>query len=226
MGSTEEGKSMRQFDFYEFTGVITPGVVILVAASFVWPDYLGNVKRLDVSLGGLGLAVMIAYVAGHLLQALGNLLEDGWWRLVGGKPSDWPRSQKHHLLADAQQERLQEQIRCRLGLHGFILDANLPAKQWQSIFQQVYAAVWAENRQERAFTFLGNYGMFRGVAAAALVAAVILMIVQSISVWPTVITFLSVMALAIYRMHRFAVHYARETFVQFLQLPSVDGGTK
>ena len=217
---------MRQFDFYEFTGVITPGVVILVAASFIWPEYLGNVKRLDISLGGLGLTVMIAYVAGHLLQALGNLLEDCWWCLVGGKPSDWPRSRKHYLLADAQQDLLQDQIRSRLALHEFVLNANLPARQWQSIFQQIYAAVRAENRQERAFTFLGNFGMFRGVAAAALVAAVLLLIVQGISGWPTVITFLSVMALAIYRMHRFAIHYARETFVQFLQLPSVNGGAK
>jgi hypothetical protein len=47
---------MSKFDFYEFAAVIAPGVVLLLAGGLIWPDYLGNIQKLDVTLGGFGLS--------------------------------------------------------------------------------------------------------------------------------------------------------------------------
>jgi hypothetical protein len=65
---------MRQFDFYEFAGVIAPGVVVLLAAGLIWPEYLGSIPTRAVTLGGFGSARLIADVVGHLRQGLGNTL--------------------------------------------------------------------------------------------------------------------------------------------------------
>jgi hypothetical protein len=60
--------------------------------------------------------------------------------------------------------------------------------------------------------------MFRGIAAAAIVSTVAVLIVRGWDAWPIALTFAVAAGLGLYRMHRFAVHYARETFVQFLNV--------
>lgn len=47
---------MRKFDFYELAAVIVPGVVLLLAGGLIWPDYIGNIQKLDVTLGGFGIS--------------------------------------------------------------------------------------------------------------------------------------------------------------------------
>lgn len=210
---------MRQFDFYEFAGVIAPGTVVLVAAGLIWPDFLGGIQKLDVSLGGFGLVLLLAYIAGHLLQAVGNVLESVWWKVNGGWPSDWPRTGKGGLLSEPQLAQLQERIRSNLGFADVTLGPNLPSKSWHPIFRQIYAMVRAAGRDDRAHTFNGNYGMFRGIASAAIVAAIAVMVPRDWERWPLAAAFLAAAGLAVIRMHRFAKHYARETYVQFLNMP-------
>jgi hypothetical protein len=72
-------------------------------------------------------------------------------------------------------------------------------------------------------TFNGNYGLNRGLAAG-LPAALALMPTQAAVDWRVVVCVLVGAGLALYRMHRFARHYARELFVQFLQLPERENG--
>ncbi|HFD88117.1 MAG TPA: hypothetical protein ENJ35_10650 [Gammaproteobacteria bacterium] len=215
---------MKQFDFYEFTGVIAPGTVILLAAGLIWPDHLDGLYKFDVTVGGFGLVLLLAYIAGHLLQAIGNLLEFLWWKFNGGWPSDWPRTGKGYLLSDAQIAQLEERVRTDLGFRDVKLDSNLPAKSWHPIFRQIYAVVRAAGRDSRAHTFNGNYGMFRGIASATIVSTIAVLVVKGCEAWPLAVAFSIATGLAIYRMHRFAKHYARETYVQFLALPRTKEG--
>lgn len=212
---------MRQFDFYEFTGVIAPGTVILLAAGLIWPDHLDGLYK--ISVGGFGFALLLAYVAGHLLQAIGNLLEFLWWKINGGWPSDWPRTGKHNLLSEPQMKQLMERVRVDLGLANVNLD-SISAESWQHVFRQIYAMIHAAGRDDRALTFNGNYGMFRGIASATIVSAIAVFAVKGFDAWPLAVGFLIATGLATYRMHRFAKHYARETYVQFLALPRSSGG--
>ena len=46
--------------------------------------------------------MVLAYVVGHLIQALGNLIEQLFWALQGGMPTDWLRTNRHQLLAPTQ----------------------------------------------------------------------------------------------------------------------------
>lgn len=215
---------MRKFDFYEFAGVIAPGVVVLLAAALIWPDYLGSIQKLDVTLGGFGLALLIAYVAGHLLQGVGNLLEEGWWKVMGGWPSDWPRTGKGNLLSNAQLTKLQERIQDDLGYTEFRFGPDLTAEAWHPVFRQLYAVVRAAGRDDRAHTFNGNYGMFRGIVAAASVSTMGVMLALGWGAWPLCLAFLVAALLALLRMHRFAKHYVQETLMQFLSLPPKSGG--
>lgn len=93
---------MRQFDFYEFVGVVVPGAVVLTGVALAWPVEGQPGAVLGISVGGLGTGVILAYAAGHLVQALGNGIEKAWWKAWGGIPTDWVRSGVRPLLARPQ----------------------------------------------------------------------------------------------------------------------------
>lgn len=209
---------MRQFDFYEFTGILAPGATVLTGAVFLFPGWGLPTLIKDTSVGGLGVFVVLAYVLGHLVQAVGNGIESAWWKLWGGMPTDWLRTKPDRLLAPSQITALEKAVKERLGLDDLQI-AHSNAGQWYAVTRQVYAEVAGAGRAARIDVFNGNYGLNRGIGAGLVVVLVIALIN-----WPVDWTFAggvtAALSLAIYRMHRFARHYAREVFVQFLQLPA------
>lgn len=206
---------MRQFDFYEFVGVIVPGAVFLTGIALSWPEG-SKIERLsDLSIGGLGLGVVLAYGAGHLVQALGNMIEKVWWRAWKGMPTDWPRTGVHQLLSTGQITQVEARVRGLLGDENFRLESSLTAREWYAIVRQIYAAVQKAGAAARVDIFNGNYGLCRGLAASFLA------LVPSIALvnwpgWGVAALLLASAAIALYRMHRFGVHYGREVLVQFL----------
>jgi len=207
---------MKQFDFYEFTGVLVPGAVVLLGVGAVYPQLRTAWPNLTV--GDLGFFAILAYIAGHLTQAIGNELERGWWRLWGGMPSDWLRSRKRPLLAPDQLEVLPSALNAQLGLPAPVDIGSLTSAAWFAITRQVYAAIAAARRSDRADVFNGNYGMFRGLATGLLVVAAVVVARHALAQWGVLIGLVIATALATSRMQRFAKYYASEVFVQFLQL--------
>jgi hypothetical protein len=122
-------------------------------------------------------------------------------------------------LSDVQLADLQERVRSRLGFSDVAVGPKLSAGEWHPIFRQIYATVQAAGCDDRVLTFNGNYGMFRGIAAASVVGTVGVLLARGWTAWPLAAAFVVAAALAVLRMHRFAKHYARETYVQFLSLP-------
>lgn len=211
---------MKQFRYYEVAAVIVPGAVLLLAANLLWPGYMDGIPKLDISIGGLGIFVIIAYVAGQLLHSLGNILESGWWCLRGGWPQDRISKGSKYLLSDRQIETLKSRISSDFGYGDITFDKKLVAKDWRPVFRQIYAAVQAAARDERAYIFNSEYGMFRGVAAACLVVVLTTFYVRGWNDGKAIIgAFAGVLFLAGYRMNRFSELYATETLVQFLALP-------
>ena len=214
MKSPGSGIDLPALNFYEFTGIVIPGSVTLVGLGYLFD--LGN---LDVLLtprdfGSLGVHLILAYVAGHLIQAVGNAIEAGYWRLWKGMPTDWPivRAKyndfpsardtiysltNHEVPAGTQEEQLQ---------------------QWRPLVGRVRSSIYASGRAARLEVFNGNYGMFRGLLAAVVVLGLIgwqSTLMGASVLYPVLVT---LAVLAVYRMHRFGMHYAKELFANAAEL--------
>ena len=209
---------MRKFEFYEFVGVIAPGALLLYGLSNIFPDVGALMRDKQLSFGELGLFLILAYVAGHLVQGFGNAVETIWWGCSGGWPTDWVRTGKHKLLAPAQAQMLPARIRDSLRISCPDAVSALGKTEWRSITRQVYAAVQKAGSSARVDTFNGNYGMFRGLVAALLVLLITALAEVGLSKQRLYAVLVVAAGLALLRMHRFGVHYARELFVQFLNV--------
>lgn len=208
----------REFDFYEFTGVLLPGVIGLFGVSILFPEIRSFIWCKEFSLGDFGIAVLLSYAGGQILQALGNVIESIWWKFIGGMPSDWVRTSKRFLISEEQTELLEKILPSVLGINLSKPIKELDKNRWFSITRQMYAAIEKAERAKRVDIFNGNYGLNRGIASALLFVLALCIIYFGTTLWQIEIWLLLGFGVALYRMHRFGRHYARELFVQFLQL--------
>jgi len=213
---------MKTLNFYEFAGLIAPGAVTLFGIALLFPASRGALVGENLSVGEFGLFTILAFVAGHLIQAFGDVIEALWWKAWGGMPTDWVRSGKHKLIADAQKQALATHLHRKLNMKGPVKFEEMSTSDWFGITRQIYAAVGSQERPSvRVDRFNGNYGLNRGIAAALIIISVLTFMFRPMH-WPIGLLTVVGIALALYRMHNFGKHYARELFVQFLQLPEVE----
>jgi hypothetical protein len=184
---------------------------------FYVPQLQDVLGKDGINLGGLGVFVLIAYATGHLLGAIGNLIEAVHWRTRGGMPTSWIVGTRPRLLSPEQIARLEAVVRKRLGLDIGLLD-TFNAEAWLPISRQIDADVQTHGKNSRMETFNGNYGLSRGLCAAMVALAVGSQLLQPRR-WFVSLTFAAVSAAYLYRMHRFGVRYARELYSEFLLLP-------
>lgn len=205
----------KEFSFYEFTGTVIPGSTLILGLAFAHHPLRDFLVSDKFGAGHLGLFLVASYIAGQLVQGIGNLLEKLLWAFRG-MPSSWIRRAKPPYLSDAQTKRLREVLTTLMGHEVGPLE-NLDARACRGITGQLYAKLEKEGRAQRIDIFNGNYGLFRGIASALLVVVAVMSFKHGLWTQSTAIM-AGVFVVALMRMHRFGVHYASEMYRQALNL--------
>jgi hypothetical protein len=100
---------VRYFDAYEIIGVITPGVVVALLLTMEWPSFRTMLGEKGLSIGDFGLFILVAFVLGHLIQAVGNVLEPIIW-FPFGLPTNWVRGTNQNLVTPEQRKALEKAV--------------------------------------------------------------------------------------------------------------------
>jgi hypothetical protein len=214
--------NVKKPTFYEQVGIIIPGAVLLFGLIIFIPTLRDFIMKDGVTVGQLGIFLLLSYAAGNLVAALGNVGENLMWRVAGGMPSEWIIKSETTLISPQQSELIEKKIRTRLGVVIGSL-RGLDRKVWWPISRQIYSDVQRHGSPDRIDTFNGNYGLNRGLAAACLILACVAATQQS---WPACGSLLAITTVYAYRAYRFGVHYARELYLQFLTISDTAAATK
>ena len=205
----------KSFDAYEVIGVITPGSVVTLLMALQWPEFRALLGQQGLSVGGLGVFVVTCFVVGHLVQAAGNLVDGLVWA-ARGLPTAWVRRPDQHLITPAQRDQLQARI---AAMEPGVADiAALNRAAWRGVTARMYARVSAAGRTGRIDICNRTYGLSRGLAAAFLASGVWLTIDAGKPTSHAVLAW-SLSAVALFRMVRAGVHYARSLLIAFIDLP-------
>ncbi|MCK1285437.1 hypothetical protein IVB41_16075 [Bradyrhizobium sp. 44] len=197
---------------YEQLGIIIPGSILMFGLVLYYPELKLLTTKDAFSVGELGLFVLIAYAAGHLVAAIANALEKlFWWN---GMPSDWVTHDPPALLSADQVENLRTKVGTRLNIT-IAKMAGYDQKKWWPVSRQIYADVGKSGKPDRIDTFNGNYGLNRGFASSCLVLTVVALAHAD---WLIAVGLFAAACIYGYRAYRFGVHYARELYLQFLVL--------
>lgn len=205
----------KSFDAYEVIGVITPGSVVTLLMALQWPEFRALLGQEGLSVGGLGVFVVTCFVVGHLVQAAGNLVDGLVW-MPRGLPTAWVRHPHQQLITPAQREQLQARI---VAMEPGAADiAVLDRAAWRGVTARMYGRVNTAGRAGRIDICNRTYGLSRGLAAAFLVSGVWLAIDAAKPTSPAILAW-SLAAVALFRMVRAGVHYARSLLIAFIDLP-------
>ncbi len=217
---------MNLLNYYEIMGVAVPGAALLIGlAFFTKPEWTDLVFSKDFGIANLSVFLVVAYVAGQFIQAFGNVLEKIYWFFGGDMPTFWVlASSKKRLLFDDQVHRLGTKIESKLNLKDIAqtlgpYDKDAPAvdgEYWFSVISEIYGYVKKNGDVYRIDRFNANYGLNRGMAAAAIVIASAIVVLGCDSWIRFFLFLLGVTLIFLYRMQRFGKTYAQELFSQFL----------
>ncbi len=197
---------------YELIGVTAPGAVALFGLTLLFPELNTVFSRQGFSVGDFGLFLVLSFVAGHVVQGIGNLLETVLWRPFGGMPTDWLIKNPERLLHPAQLERLKRAVQTDFGC----VLGSVSRRDWGAIVREMYVVVQNARLNERVDSFNRAYGLMRGVTAA-FASLMLIALLVSWSHWKAVVVVLVVMLVAGYRMFRFGRRYGRELVVSYLR---------
>ena len=204
----------KTFDFYEFAGLIVPGVLLQVGIGALWPKSAVSDILLPTSVAGALVNIVSAYAVGHLIQAVANIVESLYWSFWGGLPTDWIITRPKRAVRPGAVEDAIRVSRFK----GKVMDV----KEWHSILASARAKVYDSQKDNRISVFNGNYSLFRGICVCGLVFIS--------SVWasaysqPVLYAVLVVITgLSVYHMHHFAVLYARELHACIANIANEEG---
>lgn len=208
------GDTAKAFDAYEVIGVITPGTVVALMLALEWPAFRVLMGTDGLSIGDLGLFVLVAFVLGHLIQAVGNLVEFVVWPF-GGLPTNWVRAADQTIVSAAQRDLLKQ----RIGeMEGVAVDiAKCKRAAWRAMMSRAYGRVRAAGRSYMIDAANRTYGMCRGLTAAIAVSLV-WYVVFGEGACAVILGLAAALAAAVWRMRRAGTHYARSLLQTFIDL--------
>jgi hypothetical protein len=156
---------IERFNFYDVYGYLIPGAVL---AGVIWiPHALVQLIALPADLTSAVVAIVVAYVAGHVLQIVAAKVVPATQPFPTGQgvvhryPSDRLLDDDDTTLAPKMKRQLIELIQRR-----FPLDVNLPTDR-ATAFLLCRNSVIAGKTASYVEQFQGMYVLMRGIASAA-----------------------------------------------------------
>lgn len=207
---------MNERTFNEHFSILVSGSVFLLGVTLQVPQLLILFGKDGITLGGLGLFVVVGYAAGHLIAVLGNIIEN-FVTLVFGSPSSFATFDPPRLLNSQHVTQIEERLRGRLGLK---IDriTGMNRDVWRPVSEQIYLDVAANNPGRIEATY-GSYSINRDLCATCLAVAVATALLAS-EHWLLAIGLGATALIYAHRMRRLDVRFSRELLLRFLALPA------
>lgn len=207
---------MNEGRLAEEAGILVAGSVFLLGTVLQVPAVLDLVFREGVSVGELGVFLIVAYATGQVVATFGNVVANTVSLAIGAS-WDLPTYDPPRLLSAQQVQQVEERLRGRLGLKVDRI-VGIGRADWRPIAERIYFDVLGHD-PGRLRSNYAAYCLNRdlGAALAALAAITVL---ASPDRWPISVGLAAITLVFVFRMRELDLRFAREMFHRFLALPA------
>ncbi len=222
----------QKFTYYDIVAHLVPGTIILslIALSANLFGFSFPTAFSDTAKFGVGLA--LAYVIGHVLQAISSQFESFYEERWGGKPSVKLLSSKTEYFAEKHRKELLEKLQAY-----FKSDSASSNEDYQQLFSHAAALVNKEGIG-RVNLFNASYALHRVILTTGIIGilTVALLLLLSINAWAillskpttnmllyTLVFTVAGVAVEFYRTKQRGYYFAKEVLdMAFLQIRDDD----
>lgn len=202
-------KSKIDLSFYDFVGVLVPGITFLYCIHLILARVYNLVLLDFAKIGDSVVFIVLAYVTTQVvLHPIGNFFEKLYWRVWKGMPTSWLTKSsvegfrgRRQLFRHNHQEK-RERIIAKI-------TATFKRTNNDDYGMTVYRYLEQKNLSKRADIFNANHSLFRGLNAAFFLLSSISCFYHE---WFIAGIIFILLVFSFYRMDKFAVRYAEEIF--------------
>lgn len=155
-----------KFNFYDFVGYLLPGILLITFIYWLLKGFL--VIDLNLELKTIGDSVILiaaSYFAGHIVQAIGNTIENQQVKTWGGVFSEQFLREDNNFFSKEFKVLFREYAKesFSLELNTEETDIEVQKKHRQEVFYLCYYLIVQENAALHTEIFNGLYGLYRGI---------------------------------------------------------------
>jgi hypothetical protein len=160
---------------YDIFGYFLPGLLVMFVLILLFLNY--NVKYLFEEIKRLStteimLAIIIAYIIGHLIQSISNILENIFLKLpflkyISGAPSYQYLSESNKFYSDEFKKLIINAAK------EIFKSENLKEKE---LFNLCYSLILQKGETYRIELFVSLYGFYRGLSYSCLISSILFFI--------------------------------------------------
>jgi len=212
-------KITTYFNPFEFKSIIIPGGYVLSFLLITHPSLESFIAT--ITFGGFSLFVFLSFIVGQLINSLSYFQEKLFWYFFGGMPTDWVLGENRQkkrwakILTETQLLKLDELIQKKL-----IIDLNsVHTNDYRAVVHQLRLNIHNDKLQ-RLVDHNTHYCLHRALSTASALLAFYLFFIYA---WTIGIIIIICLFLFLYRMYKFGIYYARELFLQFINVSNSEG---
>ena len=160
---------------YDILGYFLPGLLFMFALILLSLNYnveylFEEIKRLSTT--EIMLAIIIAYIIGHLIQSISNILENIFLKLpllkyISGAPSYQYFSESNKFYSDEFKKLIINAAK------EIFKSENLKEKE---LFNLCYSLILQKGETRRIELFVSLYGFYRGLSYSCLISSILFFI--------------------------------------------------
>ncbi len=203
-----EQKSEAYLDRYEVVAVSLPGAASLLFIAYLDPRLIGtsHIELKDVTVGALGIFTIASVIAGQVIQAIGNVLEE-----ILNSIADFCAASPVSSLPKHRRSAFDDKIEAMGVEESKVVSRRRYRKE---LSKDVIRVAKQGDATGALQIFNVTYGLNRGLSIAS-GAALIVAIVQRQS--GAIALFAAIFAAVVYRAYRFSRRYEGEALRIFIE---------
>jgi hypothetical protein len=160
---------------YDILGYFLPGLLVILVLILLFLNYdvkylFEEIKRLSTT--EIMLAIIIAYIIGHLIQSISNILENIFLKLpllkyISGAPSYQYLSESNKFYSNEFKKLIINAAK------EIFKSENLKEKE---LFNLCYSLILQKGETYRIELFVSLYGFYRGLSYSCLISSILFFI--------------------------------------------------
>jgi hypothetical protein len=208
---------MKQFDLYDILAFLAPGTITLLGLMHYCRGRFDSLAPDKVSVGELGVFILLAYIVGNVIAGIGALL--GKKGVFGGLPTSQIKQNDGKVITTDEYTQLEQALRAKNLITETDTIQGMTDNKWTAATRRIHSYLDTRGLTQRIEMFNAKFGLNQNLVIAFVLLLGISAYKVHLADWKIQLTFIVCAIWSWLRVREFARLYAQTLIRTFLTAP-------